>query len=251
MDDAPTAYHDHEAEPTKLNASNRPTMPSPFDRTTLDEQIRNKRACSPVDLVKLAAECDQLLNLPSVEQARDDVHDEEIDCGDLFGSESFFVSLSFISLFEAGSAFNISCSHGESIAPATSSPTQPTSTCDNDNQIGNFDVTMDDFFSASQAAQLSPTLQLTDTASQAKSVFEDDGMDDEELLQAFNQHLEAPNVANPATFISPVLILSNRVDTQHQVYVDTADMALPKFDLEFSFDDLEGNVHAANIALDT
>ena len=122
---------------------------------------------------------------------------------------------------------------------------------DNDNQIGNFDVTMDDFFSASQAAQLSPTLQLTDTASQAKSVFDDDGMDDDELLQAFNQHLEAPSAANPETFISPVLILSNRVDTQHQVQVDAADMALPKFDLEFSFDDLEGSDPAVNNALDT
>ena len=97
MDDAPTAAY-HEPRPTELDVSNRPTIPSPFDRTTLYEQIKIKRACSPVDLVKLAGECDQLLNLPSIEQARDDVHDEEIDCGDLFGSESLLVSLSLTSL---------------------------------------------------------------------------------------------------------------------------------------------------------
>ena len=96
MDEAPPAYH--ESRPTELNVSNRPTMPSPFDRATLHEQIKIKRACSPVDLVKLAGECDQLLNLPSIEQARNDVHDEEIDCGDLFGSESLFVSLNLTPL---------------------------------------------------------------------------------------------------------------------------------------------------------
>jgi hypothetical protein len=64
-------------------------MPSPFDRSELKEQIKTKRTCSPLDLSKMPDECDQLLNLqPIVHQKNEEeVHDEEIDCGDLFGSK--------------------------------------------------------------------------------------------------------------------------------------------------------------------
>jgi len=60
-------------------------------------------------------------------------------------------------------------------------------------------------------------------------------MDDDELLEAFNKHIESSSneIINP----SPVLILTNRVNTQ----IQTADTTLPKFDLEFSFDDLDNS----------
>jgi hypothetical protein len=95
---------------------------------------------------------------------------------------------------------------------------------------------MDDFFPSSQTSHLSPTLQLNDVKSQAKSLFDDDddGMDDEELLEAFNQHIQSSNqIINP----SPVLVLTNRVNTQ----IPTANVTLPKFDLEFSFDELDNS----------
>lgn len=95
---------------------------------------------------------------------------------------------------------------------------------------------MDDFFPATQPATYqSPILQLNDVKSQARSVFDDDdnGIDDDELLEAFNQHIQSS--INP----SPVLVLTNRVNTQ----VPIADVTLPKFDFEFSFDDLDDNKH--------
>ena len=95
---------------------------------------------------------------------------------------------------------------------------------------------MDDFFPATQTSHLSPTLQLNDVKSQAKSVFDDndDGMDDDELLEAFNQHIQSSNqIINP----SPVLVLTNRMNTQ----IPMTDVTLPKFDLEFSFDDLDNS----------
>ena len=72
-----------------MTIPNRPKMPSPFDRTRLKELIKMKRTCSPIDLSIMPQECDQLLNLPPiVRQKEDDDNDEEeIDCGDLFGSK--------------------------------------------------------------------------------------------------------------------------------------------------------------------
>ena len=292
-----------EAVPTETVIPSRPTIPSPFDRSTLKEQIRTKRACSPVDLTRLPGECDRLLNLPPIirrqEETQDeeiDCHDlfgskkeqirtkracspvnlarlpgecdrllnlppilrrqeetqgEEIDCGDLFGSKhSTATHSSNVALFLmiiAGSTFDITYSHPEPTAPTTSSPARMESKTD---PVGNFDITMDDFFPASQSAQISPTLQLTDVKSQTKSVFDDDDdMNDDELLEAFNKHMESSSqqITNP----SPVLVLSNRVDRQHQPFVRPADVVLPKFDLEFSFADLDDNDHQTNNVLET
>jgi hypothetical protein len=87
--------------------------------------------------------------------------------------------------------------------------------------------------------------------SQQKSIFDDDddGMDDDELLEAFNKHMESSSnqIANP----SPVLILTNRVNTQIQTNIQTADITLPKFDLEFSFDDLDNSDEQNNNMLET
>ena len=69
-----------------MNILNRPKMPSPFDRTRLKEQIKTKRTCSPINLSRISQECDQLLNLPSIIRQKEQ-NDEEIDCGDLFGSK--------------------------------------------------------------------------------------------------------------------------------------------------------------------
>lgn len=86
MDDQPAPV-----EPVTVD---RPKMPSPFDRSKLKEQIQAKRTCSPVDLSKIPEECDQLLNLqPIIQQKPVQTHEEEeaqseeIDCGDLFGSQ--------------------------------------------------------------------------------------------------------------------------------------------------------------------
>lgn len=73
-------------------------MPSPPDRSNLKEKIQNKRTCSPLDLSTLPQECDQLLNLQSIiqqkqQQTEQQTQDEEIDCGDLFGSTYLNVSL--------------------------------------------------------------------------------------------------------------------------------------------------------------
>jgi hypothetical protein len=68
--------------PQEITIPNRPKMPSPFDRSNLKDQIKTKQTCSPLDLKKLPNECDQLLNLQSIIHQKD----EEIDCGDLFGS---------------------------------------------------------------------------------------------------------------------------------------------------------------------
>jgi hypothetical protein len=116
-----------------------------------------------------------------------------------------------------------------------------------DNHVGNFNVTIDDLFSESQASQCSPTLQLADVKSQSTNVFtnddddddDDDDIDDDELLQAFNKHMSSS--VNEQVQPSPVLVLSNRVATQHQANVPHADVTMPKFDLEFSFDDFETN----------
>jgi hypothetical protein len=62
-------------------------MPLPFERSTLEERIKKKRSCSPIDLKTMPEECDRLLNLPSICHRTDEIRDEEIDCGDLFGSE--------------------------------------------------------------------------------------------------------------------------------------------------------------------
>jgi len=65
-------------------------MPSPFDQLKLKEQIQIKQKCSPLDLLKMPEECDQLLNLqPIIHKKIEEIdhRDEEIDCGDLFGSK--------------------------------------------------------------------------------------------------------------------------------------------------------------------
>lgn len=101
--------------------------------------------------------------------------------------------------------------------------------------VGNFDITMDDFFAASQS---SPTLQLNDVKSQSSTVFplNDDDLGDDELLEAFNKHMESSS--QTTCQISPVLVLTNRVASQHQpATLPNNDGTLPKFDLEFSFDD--------------
>ncbi len=132
--------------------------------------------------------------------------------------------------------------------PITSSPTQISST--HDDHIGNFNVTIDDLFPSSQASHLSPTLQINDIKSQQKNLFDDDdGMDDDELLEAFNKHMESSS--NQITNPSPVLVLTNRVNTQNQTNVPTADITLPKFDLEFSFDDLDNCDEQNNNILET
>jgi hypothetical protein len=134
------------------------------------------------------------------------------------------------------------------LIPITSSPTQISST--HDDHIGNFNVTIDDLFPSSQASHLSPTLQINDIKSQQKNLFDDDdGMDDDELLEAFNKHMESSS--NQITNPSPVLVLTNRVNTQNQTNVPTADITLPKFDLEFSFDDLDNCDEQNNNILET
>lgn len=215
----------------EVTISDRPKMPSPLDRSNLRDQIKNKQKCSPLDLAKMPEECDQLLNLPPIVQSKP----EEIDCGDLFGSTYPFPKI-FLSHFTslAGSTFDLTSTNLQLSPPCL--PSSPTPIHDED--IGNFDVTMDDFFPASQpTTTLSPTLQLNDVKSQARSVFDDDdgGIDDDELLEAFNQHIQSS--ADPITNPSPVLVLTNRVNTQ----VPIADVTLPKFDLEFSFDDLDNS----------
>ncbi len=72
--------------PQEITIPNRPKMPSPYDRSELQDQIRKKQRCSPLDLAKMPEECDQLLNLQPILRQKE----EEIDCGDLFGSEYFF-----------------------------------------------------------------------------------------------------------------------------------------------------------------
>jgi len=161
-------------------------------------------------------ECDEMLNLqPIIQQT-----DNEIDCGDLFASKIFSDPFS--------SKLNYFSSVGSAFDLTTDKPTTI------DENIGNFDVTMDDIFDSNQ----SPTLQLTDYKSQpTKDPFDDDetGMNDDELLDAFNKHFESSPV-NP----SPVLVLTGKVQTQ----MSTHDLTLPRFDLEFSFDDLENSDEA-------
>lgn len=141
----------------------------------------------------------------------------------------FFVNERFSIEFLAGSTFNI-----------THIPTEPTIFESNETGVGNFDITMDDFFAASQS---SPTLQLNDVKSQSTNVFpmNNDDLDDEELLDAFNKQIETTRE------ISPVLVLTNRVATQHQ----PATNSLPKFDLEFSFDDFDNDEEKATNVLET
>ncbi|CAF3423120.1 unnamed protein product [Rotaria socialis] len=386
-----------ELTPIETSISDRPKMPSPYDRSKLKEQIQNKRACSPLDLAKMPQECDQLLNLqPIIQQQkqppREETYDEEIDCGDLFGQsfnrqpivqqhqlpqeemhddddeidcgdlfgqslnsrptfeqqkqsqqekihdddeeidcgdlfgqslnsrptfehqtqppppqeeiheeeeidcgdlfgqslnpqptfeqqkqpqqekihdddeeidcgDLFGQSLNSRPTFEqqkqpqqekihddeidcgdlfgTGSTFDITCLHPEPTLPITASSTEPEAIRDDNDNIGNFNITMDDLFPASQASHSSPTLQLNDVKSQPKTVFDDDDMDDDELLEAFNRHAE--DSSNKIIKPSPVLVLTNRVNTQIQSNIPTADVTLPKFDLEFSFDDLDNS----------
>jgi hypothetical protein len=148
----------------------------------------------------------------------------------------------------AGSTFDITCSHADVVLPTTSSPTQNGTISDS---IGNFNVTIDDLFPASQTSHLSPTLQINDIkSSQQNNLFDDDdGMDDDELLDAFNKHMETSS--NQITNPSPVLVLTNRINTQNQANIQTADITLPKFDLEFSFDDLDNSDEPKNNVLET
>ncbi|CAF1543067.1 unnamed protein product [Rotaria magnacalcarata] len=319
-----------ELTPIETSISGRPKMPSPYDRSKLKEQIKNKRACSPLDLVKMPQECDQLLNLQPVirqqnQSPREEIYDEEIDCGDLFGQslnrqpivqqhqlpreemhddddeidcgdlfgqslnpqatiehqkqpqrekvydddeeidcgDLFGQSLNPQPIFQqqkqsqqekihddddeidcgdlfgTGSAFDITCLHPEPTLPITASSTEPGAICDDNDNIGNFNITMDDLFPASQPSHASPTLQINDVKSQQKTVFDDDDMDDDELLEAFNRHVE--DSSHKTIKPSPVLVLTNRVNTQIQSNIPTADITLPKFDLEFSFDDLDNS----------
>lgn len=220
----------------EVTICDRPKMPSPLDRANLKEQIKKKQQCSPLDLAKMPEECDQLLNLPAIVQQKLQQQEEEIDCGDLFGSKFEFLQTSpRYSTCLAGSTFDLTTSHHHQSPPPPVIISSPTSIPEEN--IGNFDVTMDDFFPASQASHSSPTLQLIDVKSQARTVFDDDDdcVGDDELLEAFNQHIQSST--NQVTNPSPVLILTNRVNTQ----VSTADVTLPKFDLEFSFDDLDNS----------
>lgn len=119
-----------------------------------------------------------------------------------------------------------------------------------DNNIGNFDITMDDLFADSQISHSSPTLQINDIKSQQKDPFDDDdGMNDDELLEAFNEHIQSSS-SNQITQPSPVLVLSNRVNTQNQPVTQTANITLPKFDLEFSFDDFDDTDEQKDTGLD-
>ncbi|CAF4535125.1 unnamed protein product [Rotaria sp. Silwood1] len=238
----------HEPTTVETNIPNRPKMPSPFDRSKLEDQIKTKRSCSPLDLAKMPEECDQLLNLqPIIYQQQEEILDEEIDCGDLFGT---------------GSKFDVTSTHSELILPEVSNSVQNKSiqdhnddiVCsnvtinDNNDNIGNFNITIDDLFPSSQVSHSSPTLQLNDIQSQQKNVFDDDDMDDDELLEAFNKHIESSS--NQITNPSPVLILTNRINTQTQENIQTTDVTLPKFDLEFSFDDLDSSDEQMDNVLD-
>jgi hypothetical protein len=77
----------NEPIPVEATIPEKPKMPSPYDRSKLKEQIKNKQTCSPLDLSKLPEECDQLLNLQPIIHRKEEIHDDEIDCGDLFGSK--------------------------------------------------------------------------------------------------------------------------------------------------------------------
>ncbi|CAF1546714.1 unnamed protein product, partial [Rotaria sordida] len=90
-----------------------------------------------------------------------------------------------------GSTFDITCLHPEPTLPITASSAEPEAIRDDNDNIGNFNITMDDLFPASQASHSSPTLQLNDVTSQPKTVFDDDDMDDDDLFEAFNRHAEA------------------------------------------------------------
>lgn len=95
----------NDAPTTTTALPSRPTMPLPFDRSKLKDEIRQKRSCSPVDFSTMPEECDRLLNLPPIshrkeheeggeaEEKKEEIPDEneEIDCGDLFGSKRFFL----------------------------------------------------------------------------------------------------------------------------------------------------------------
>ncbi|CAF3330610.1 unnamed protein product [Rotaria sp. Silwood2] len=160
----------------EITIPNKPKIPSPFDRSKLKEQIKNKQTCSQLDLLKMPKECDQLLNLQTIIHQKD----EEIHCGDLFGT--------------------------------------------------------------SQTSHLSAILQINNIKFQQKNLFDDD----DELLEAFNKYIQLPSsnqIINP----SSVLVLTNRVNTQ----IQTVDITLPKFDLEFSFDDLDNSDEQNNNFLQT
>ncbi|CAF2860199.1 unnamed protein product [Rotaria sp. Silwood2] len=209
----------------EITIPNKPKIPSPFDRSKLKEQIENKQTCSQLDLLKMPEECDQLLNLQTIIHQKD----EEIHCGDLFGTDS---------------TFDITCSHHELILSTTSSPTQIEPI--HDDNSGNFNVTIDDLFLASQTSHLSAILQINNIKFQQKNLFDDDDDDDDELLEAFNKHIQLSSsnqIINP----SPVLVLTNRANTQ----IQTVDITLPKFDLEFSFDDLDNSDEQNNNILQT
>lgn len=167
--------------------------------------------------------------------------------------KTIFAHFSF--LYLAGSAFDITQVYSQrKILPPTSSPTQHEQKEEpEEDNIGNFDITIDDLFQVSQTSHLSPTLQMNEVRSQARNVFDDDddGIDDDELLEAFNKHMEPSSTSNQITNPSPVLVLTNRVNTQCQSTIPTADTTLPKFDLEFSFDDLDNSDEATNNVLDT
>ena len=102
---------------------------------------------------------------------------------------------------------------------------------------------MDDLFAISPTSRLSPTLQLNNIKSQQQYNFDinndEDEINDDELLEAFNKHMESSS--NQMTNSSPVLVLTNRVNTQNEVNIQTTDLSLPKFELEFSFDDLDNS----------
>ena len=96
---------------------------------------------------------------------------------------------------------------------------------------------MDDLFSTSP---LSPTLQLNNMKSQQHDINNDeDEINDDELLEAFNKHMESSS--NQMINSSPILVLTNRVNTQNETNIQTTNLTLPKFDLEFSFDDLDNS----------
>jgi hypothetical protein len=100
--------------------------------------------------------------------------------------------------FSADSTFDITCSHHELILSTTSGPTQ-TEPIHDDNS-GNFNVTIDDLFLASQTSHLSPILQINNIKFQQKIFFLDD--DDDELLEAFNKHIQSPSsnqIINPSS----------------------------------------------------
>lgn len=182
---------------------------------TLKDELLNKQATSPVNILELAEECDRMLNLPVFMDTK--IPSPQIEENMI---EEHIIEENIIEEHKLDA-------------------------------VGNFDLTIDDLFPASQSAHISPTLQLNEVKSQTKAVFDDDDDDDigdDELLEAFNRHIQSQTIHDEKP--SPVLVLTNRVNTQAQTSTILTDVTLPTFDLEFSFDDFDDEPQSNN-ALNT